>query len=160
MVAVNMETYKYNSTFSLSENWRIFTSIQTEANFGFRYYCIHMDPSRMLGIGKLHDDDHVPCNKCIIHASKKNTTLISFTDVKSASCRFYIHQYAVVYRTQVYVSGFLQGTCMRHSFPLHGLYSCTRTTMKIHFLLIVHDLPACSYYSVPVHEPCRKRKIP
>ena len=26
MVAVNMETYKYNSTFSLSEYWRIFTS--------------------------------------------------------------------------------------------------------------------------------------
>ena len=37
MVAVNMETYKYNSTFSLSEYWRIFTSY---TNLGLAYVCI------------------------------------------------------------------------------------------------------------------------
>ena len=37
MVAVNMETYKYNSTFSLSEYWRIFTSY---TNLGFASVCI------------------------------------------------------------------------------------------------------------------------
>ena len=37
IVAVNMETYKYNSTFSLSEYWRIFTSY---TNLGFASVCI------------------------------------------------------------------------------------------------------------------------
>ena len=37
MVAVNMETYKYNSTFSLSEYWRIFTSY---TNLGLASVCI------------------------------------------------------------------------------------------------------------------------
>ena len=37
MVAVNMETYKYNSTFSLSEYWRIFASY---TNLGFASVCI------------------------------------------------------------------------------------------------------------------------
>ena len=37
MVAVNMERYKYNSTFSLSEYWRIFTSY---TNLGFASVCI------------------------------------------------------------------------------------------------------------------------
>ena len=37
MVAVNMKTYKYNSTFSLSEYWRIFTSY---TNLGFASVCI------------------------------------------------------------------------------------------------------------------------
>ena len=37
MVAVNMETYKYNSTFSLSEYCRIFTSY---TNLGFASVCI------------------------------------------------------------------------------------------------------------------------
>ena len=37
MVAVNMETYKYNSTFSLSEYWRIFISY---TNLGFASVCI------------------------------------------------------------------------------------------------------------------------
>ena len=37
MEAVNMETYKYNSTFSLSEYWRIFTSY---TNLGFASVCI------------------------------------------------------------------------------------------------------------------------
>ena len=37
MVAVNMETYKYNSTFSISEYWRIFTGY---TNLGFASVCI------------------------------------------------------------------------------------------------------------------------
>ena len=37
MIAVNMETYKYNSTFSLSEYWRIFASY---TNLGFASVCI------------------------------------------------------------------------------------------------------------------------
>ena len=37
MVAVNMETYKCNSTFGLSEHWRIFTSY---TNLGFASVCI------------------------------------------------------------------------------------------------------------------------